>query len=363
VTNSITRGIKIISREVKTKKRERETNSHIIETLKKENMTHTRKFKSNKRRGAAHPAKKRGKSGKKFLALTKKQQQCIILLAALAASGKIPASVLEHVRWWHGNIDQQFANIKGLYILLMNNLSTWPVPIAIRERLGEFVTGLETLIAKCRSNEGSAADRAHRNTLLKSAVGYCLMDVKAWAYEQFAEGVLTVDNVHEMNFLLPSDFGGHHDRAEPTDVIAETKAKVLNADFIDGIVDQATDKNAGPVRHGWPRGIRQAILLLLEADGKTEVLRKMTTHLHNEIKMPEGSHGKQFMLAAAFLKHVDDEPKFGEFTFFSMPKTAADLAAILDQQHHDEFEEHVRVVEQHRQDVERIHAEQNALKD
>jgi hypothetical protein len=60
---------------------------------------------------------------------------------------------------------------------------------------------------------------------------------------------------------------------------------------------------------------------------------------------------------------VDDEPKFGEFTVFSMPKTTADLIAILDRQHHEEFEEHVRAVEQHRQEVERIHAEQNAAKE
>jgi hypothetical protein len=322
---------------------------------------HNNKFKKKKR--PSRPAKKARKACQKAAPLSRGQRWAIGLLAALAATGRIPAAILEHIRWWHGTIDQQFANVKGLYELLMGNLSIWPVSLAIREKLGELVPEIDRLITKCRTNEGSPADRIRRDTLLKRAVAYCLMDVRTWAYDQIVDGKLTPDDVHEMNFLLPGDHGGHHDRSEPTDAIAEIKAKVINADYIDGIVDQAGSKNAGPVKHGWAHGIHQAMLLMLEADGKTEVLRRVTNNLHNEIKMPEGSHGKQFMLAAAFLKHPDDEPKFGEFTIFSMPKTAADLAAVLDQQHHDEFEEHVRFVEQHRQEVERIHAEQNARVD
>jgi hypothetical protein len=287
----------------------------------------------------------------------------IILLAMLVTSGKIPEIVLEHIRWWHGNMFQQFTNVKGLYDLLMSKLSVWGVPLAIREKLGEYVTNLTDLMNKCNTNEASPADRGHRSTMLKAAVAYCLMDVMVWAYGDFVEGRLTADDVHEMNFLLPGERGGHRERSEPTDAIAEVKAKILNADFTDFIVDHAGDKNAAPVRHGWPHGINHAMLLVMEDDAKTVILHKITTTLHNEFKMPEGSHGKHFMVAAAFLKHVDDEPKFGNFAFFSMPKTAVDLVAVLDSQHHEDFEEHVRVVEQHRQDVERVHAEQNAAKD
>jgi hypothetical protein len=78
--------------------------------------------------------------------------------------------------------------------------------------------------------------------------------------------------------------------------------------------------------------------------------------------MPDGSHGKQFILKAAFLKHVDDEPRFGNEPTFSMPLTTADLAATIDRQHHEEFEAQVREVELHRLEVERLQAEQNAKK-
>jgi hypothetical protein len=43
--------------------------------------------------------------------------------------------------------------------------------------------------------------------------------------------------------------------------------------------------------------------------------------------MPPGSHGKQFVIRAAFLKHPDDVPYFGNSPTFSMPLTTGDLAA------------------------------------
>jgi hypothetical protein len=135
--------------------------------------------------------------------------------------------------------------------------------------------------------------------------------------------------------------------------------KVLNGDFIRVVVDQSSDENAGPVLHGWPTGVKHALIVIVAADGKTEVYRQMTTHLHNDIQMPEGSHGKQFIIKAAFLKHVDDEPKFGNEPTFSMPLTTEDLAAALDKQHHEEFEEQLKVIEHQRLEIERL---QNQLK-
>jgi hypothetical protein len=73
--------------------------------------------------------------------------------------------------------------------------------------------------------------------------------------------------------------------------------------------------------------------------------------------MPEGSHGKQFILKVSFMKHLDDAPRFGSELTFSMPLTTEDLAAAIDRQHHEEFEAHVRETEMHRQEVERLQAE------
>jgi hypothetical protein len=86
----------------------------------------------------------------------------------------------------------------------------------------------------------------------------------------------------------------------------------------------------------------------------------MTTRLHNDVRMPAGSHGKQFIIKASFLKHTNDEPRFGNEPTFSMPLTTEDLAAALDRQHHEEFEAQVRETERQRQEIERLHAELNA---
>jgi hypothetical protein len=45
-----------------------------------------------------------------------------------------------------------------------------------------------------------------------------------------------------------------------------------------------------------------------------------------------------------------------------MPQTTEDLSAIHDRQNHAQFEEHVREVEAHRRDVERLQAELDAKK-
>jgi hypothetical protein len=98
------------------------------------------------------------------------------------------------------------------------------------------------------------------------------------------------------------------------------------------------------------------------ADGKTEIYRQVTSRLHNDIRMPDGLHGKQFIIKAAFLKHVDDEPRFGNEPTFSMPLTTEDLAVALDRQHHEEFEAQLREVERQRQEIERLNAELNVQK-
>jgi hypothetical protein len=55
----------------------------------------------------------------------------------------------------------------------------------------------------------------------------------------------------------------------------------------------------------------------------------MTRTLHSEIKMPEGSHGKLFIIKASFMKRPDDQPVFGNSPTFSMPLTTGDLAASV----------------------------------
>jgi hypothetical protein len=72
--------------------------------------------------------------------------------------------------------------------------------------------------------------------------------------------------------------------------------------------------------------------------------------------MPEGSHGKMFLIKASFLKHVNDSPLFGNEPAFSMPLSTGDMAdAAL--QKKKERELVLSEVEYYRQEVERLKTE------
>jgi hypothetical protein len=276
--------------------------------------------------------------------------------------GTIAEGVLAAIRRWHGSIDEQFSNINNLVSVVTTHQPAWSMPPDLLQQLSSNRDRLQELINKCHTPQASAADRELRNTLLKSTVGLCLVQAKIWAYGEFANGIMTADDVHLLGFLLPGETGGRHDRTEATDVTAEVKVKIVNEDFIRVVVDQSAGENAAQVVHGWPHGVKNALIIITSADGKTEVYRQVTSRLHNDIRMPDGSHGKQFIIKAAFLKHVDDEPRFGNEPTFSMPLTTEDLAAALDRQHHEDFEAQLREVERQRQEIERLHVELGAKK-
>jgi hypothetical protein len=278
----------------------------------------------------------------------------LALAAGFVLSGNISDAFLAAIRRWHGSIADQFAAIDNLVNVIQAHQPAWTIPDDLLKQISDSRDALQVLINKCRTSFASQADREQRNALLKSTVGLCLLQVKIWAYGEFAAGELTAEDVHQLGFLLPGETGGRHARKEATDVVAEVKVKVINEDFISVVIDQSAGENAAQVVHGWPTGVHNALIVIYASDGVTEVYRHHTTRLHNDIRMPEGSHGKQFIIKAAFLQHVDDEPRFGNQPTFSMPLTTADLAAALDSQHHEEYEERLREVERHRQEIERL---------
>ncbi|MDR0349579.1 MAG: hypothetical protein LBH90_08845, partial [Tannerella sp.] len=256
----------------------------------------------------------------------------------------------------------QFNNISNAADTLAARQTDWSVPQDMLKQLTDNRNELAILIVKCRSNNGSPADRMLRNSLLKPTVALCLTQVKSWALTQHYAGVLTADDVHLLGFFLPGDIAGHRDRKDATDVLAEVKVAIINMDNIRVVIDRANAENAALVRHGWPQGVRQALIVIMAADGVTEVYRQMSSRLHTDIKMPHGSHGKQFIIKAAFLRHMDDQPKFGNEPTFSMPLTTEDLAAARDRQRHEDFEAQIREVERHRRDTDHLpdHAAANS---
>jgi hypothetical protein len=277
-------------------------------------------------------------------------------LGAAAAEG-LTESVLAAVRRWHGSIDEQFEAIDNLVNVVIDHQSGWNMPGDMLEQLTEDREALNILIGKCRSLQGSPADRAHRNVLLKATVGLCLLHVRLWAYGKHEAGLMTKEDIHLLGFLLPGETSTHRSRVEATREMAEVKVRVISDDLIRVVIDQSDAENAAQVVSGWPKGVKQALIVVVSADTKAEVIRQMTTRLHNDLQMPEGSRGKQFLIKAAFLKHIDDTPHFGNEPSFSMPFTTEDLIHILDRQHHEDFEAQMQEVERQRQEIERLQAE------
>jgi hypothetical protein len=269
-------------------------------------------------------------------------------------TGVISEGTLAIMRRWHGSIDEQYGNIDNLVLLLTKKKNTWDVPEILLTDITGLRDQLQRLITLCRGNSGTRADRDRRNAVLKAAVGLCLLEIKVWAYGQYTAGVILADEIHSLGFLLPGETGGHHNRTEPTEAIAEVKVKVINEDAIRVVIDQSAAKDAGPVLHGWPEGVKNALIVIIGVDGNAEVYRQLTSKLHTDIKMPAGSHGKQFAIKAAFLRHVNDEPHFGPAPTFSMPLSTEDLIALVDRQHHEDFEAQQREIERQRLEIERL---------
>ncbi|MDR1561613.1 MAG: hypothetical protein LBS54_00820, partial [Dysgonamonadaceae bacterium] len=182
----------------------------------------------------------------------------VTLAFALAIPVVITEGLLANVRRWHGSIDDQFSNIDNLVTLMTKYQKEWIVPPTMLDQLTANRNALQTLISLCRSAEGSKSDRERRNALLKSTVYFCLHSVKVWVYQAHEAGALTDADVHALGFLLLGENGGRHERTVDNDVLPEVKVKIVNEDFVEVIIDKALVENAGPVRRGWPNGVKNA---------------------------------------------------------------------------------------------------------
>jgi hypothetical protein len=274
---------------------------------------------------------------------------------------EIPEGIRAIIKRWNRGIDSKYNNIGNLVNLVIDHQLKWQMPDELLATLSGNFERLQTLSHKCRSSFGSPADREERNTLLSATVHLCTTTVKIWAYAKYSEGVMTAEDVHSIGFLLPGERGGHHSRKAAINVKAEVKVKIINEDFIRAIIDNSEGVNAGQTKGGWPPGVRNALIVIIADDGKTEVKRIHTTRLHNDIQMPEGSHGKQFIIKASFMRHVNDTPRFGNEQTFSMPLTTEDLL-LLKSRHDEEKESYMMEIDLLKREVERLKAELNAKK-
>jgi hypothetical protein len=273
-----------------------------------------------------------------------------ILSPVVPVGHDVPEGLLSIVRRWHGGKGDKVANVNQMAGVLDEYSAKWGIPGDMRTFILVDVVELNRVFTLCKGENSSLKLRKERDRLITHCVNYSLGYIRFWAIGQYADGFITVENIHSLCFLLPGETAGGRKLAPPTDAMPETKIRVFNEDGIMFIIDQAKDKNAGEVHHGWPPGVRHALILIYEEDGVTEVYREITTHLHNRIEMPAGSHGKVFLAKAAFLKHMNDAPHFGTEVTFAMPTTTQDLLEILHNQHQED-------AEQHRKDVEAMEKE------
>jgi hypothetical protein len=263
---------------------------------------------------------------------------------------------LAEVRQWHGTIAQQCANVDH-FIKTVEAHKEWELDSRSLTELRGYRDEVVLLTRKCDNGEASPKDHRDRNAALKTAVGYCLLQMKLWAYNLYNEGLMTKEDLHGLRFLLPGETSGHHESGDDVEETkAEVKVTVINEDMIKVVVNQSTGENESQVARGWPHGIKHALIVIYSSTGE-EVLRYTTTRMRNDIPMPKDSRGQQFVIKAAFLRHLNDEPVFGNQPTFSIPINTVDLLAAIDHHHHQQFEEHVREVELHRQEVERLQAQ------
>jgi vacuolar-type H+-ATPase subunit F/Vma7 len=274
-----------------------------------------------------------------------RREYALILLASAAGEGDVADGYRAIARRWHGSIKERARNVDGFVTFVLSRPSL-PYPPELFPRLSVLRDKIMELIHKCELPTGSLADRGARDEALDEAVSLCTGRGQTWALEMQATGSLTVDEIHQLGFSLLGERGGYHARTEPTLEKALVKVEVKNDDFVSVVVDQSAGENAARVVRGWPRGVKHILIVITAADGTTEIYRQMSTHQHNQIEMPAGSHGKQFIAKAAFLKHVDDTPHFGNQEVFSMPYTTEDLASG-----------HARLEREKDEEIERLKAE------
>jgi hypothetical protein len=275
--------------------------------------------------------------------------------------GGLSESLVANSRRWHGTIAEQFGNVCNV-ISVIEAHADWDISPDTMRELKRRRDEVQVLNAKCAAKEATPAEQRHRTSTLKTAVGYCLLQIKLWAYSQFNLGLMSREDVHSLHFLLPGETGGRRARVEPVTEKGSAKVTVLNEDLIHVTIIQSAGENDSQIARGWPKGVRHALIVITGIDGKTEVVRKITTRLRNEIKMPAGSRGKEFTIKVAFLRHVDDEPVFGSQPTFSMPMNTNDVFASLNDHHKEALEQQLREMERQRKEIERLLAELEAKK-
>jgi hypothetical protein len=263
---------------------------------------------------------------------------CALALSVAATTGNdANGGMMAIVRQWYGRNDERFANVVNFFNTLQSRKGLQP--LAWLPAMKIDLDRLRVLMNKCNAKTSSPQEIIARHALLGKLVKQCLSDGKTYVLAMHKRGLLTAEEVHSLGFLTPREADERRERPAPTRALARCKVKVVNMNCVEIVIDKSTSENATRIRDAWPEGVKQAVIVITADDGETKIYHQMTSRLHNLIQMPEGSHGKQFSATAAFLKHVDDAPVFGNSEVFSMPLTIDELVAEHEHREYDIYEQ------------------------
>jgi hypothetical protein len=170
--------------------------------------------------------------------------------------------------------------------------------------------------------------RGYRKKKFKEMLMYVLGEVRAWAISATAvTKKMSLEDLNDLGFALPGQFGGHHDRKAPYDGIAEVNAKVDAMDSILITVDNAENKLGNRTKGSKPENIR--IVLYTVADENGEPIEHIiNTHSQIQVKVDSKYRGHILFVRAAFLAHPNDLPNFNEPVIVSMPRDVQDNVTI-----------------------------------
>jgi hypothetical protein len=265
--------------------------------------------------------------------------------ALVGEPAKMQESFRAAARRWHGNIGERFANIDHLVRVAEEHQKEWKMPDDLFDTLIDLRDQLEIIVPHCLSGDVRPTDRAERDRLLANGVYLCRNPVKEWAYGKLADGTMTVDDIHSLCLFAPGDIGGHRTRTSETNELAKLAVQVIGSDMVRIVFTHSAGKNAVGATHGWPTGVRYALIVIRAVADRSEVIRRITTRRYNTIAMPQGSHGKHFLVQVALLKHVEDTPRFGPQQTFTLPLSTEEIFQSRVEKESNEMEEMRRKME------------------
>jgi hypothetical protein len=225
---------------------------------------------------------------------------------------------------WHKSITEKMHCLTNLDNKLTLDGEYWGMDPAVLTQNHALYVQIEPYYTLYLSGDARNSELVIFRRLLGEDVEYALDVVKPDAIGRCGVGAMDISDLNSLGFLMPNQGKGRHERSGENEIVPETNAKVTAIDTVMVTVDNALDKHGNRTKGSKPKGVKQ-ILIVLQDEKGVEIFNKMFTKTQVYIDIDQKYRGEIILVRAAFLKHVDDTPHFGEPVAVSMPKDIADI--------------------------------------